>query len=61
VKRGGWGAELAALVMEHAFDDLDAPVARVGARAVPMPYNDNLEKAVIPSREDLIAAVRGLL
>jgi 2-oxoisovalerate dehydrogenase E1 component len=61
VKRGGWGAELTALVMEHAFDDLDAPVARVGARAVPMPYNDNLEKAVIPSREDLIAAVRGLL
>jgi pyruvate/2-oxoglutarate/acetoin dehydrogenase E1 component len=59
VKRGGWGGELAALVMEHAFDDLDAPAVRVGARAVPMPYNDNLEKAVIPSREDLLAAIRG--
>jgi 2-oxoisovalerate dehydrogenase E1 component len=61
VKRGGWGGELAALVVERALDDLDAPIVRVGARAVPMPYNDNLEKAVIPSREDLIAAIRGLL
>jgi 2-oxoisovalerate dehydrogenase E1 component len=61
VKRGGWGGELAALVMERALDDLDAPVVRVGARAVPMPYNDNLEKAVIPSREDLIAAIRGII
>ena len=61
VKRGGWGGELAALVMERALDDLDAPVVRVGARAVPMPYNDNLEKAVIPSREDLIAAIRGIV
>jgi 2-oxoisovalerate dehydrogenase E1 component len=60
-KRGGWGGELAALVMERALDDLDAPVVRVGARAVPMPYNDNLEKAVIPSREDLIAAIRGII
>jgi 2-oxoisovalerate dehydrogenase E1 component len=61
VKRGGWGGELAALVMERALDDLDAPVVRVGARAVPVPYNDNLEKAVIPSREDLIAAIRGIV
>jgi 2-oxoisovalerate dehydrogenase E1 component len=61
VKRGGWGGELAALVMERALDDLDAPVVRVGARAVPMPYNDTLEKAVIPSREDLIAAIRGIV
>jgi 2-oxoisovalerate dehydrogenase E1 component len=61
VKRGGWGGEVAALVMERALDDLDAPVVRVGARAVPMPYNDNLEKAVIPSREDLIAAIRGII
>jgi 2-oxoisovalerate dehydrogenase E1 component len=61
VKRGGWGGELAALVMERALDDLDAPVVRVGARAVPMPYNDNLEKAVIPSREDLITAIRGII
>jgi 2-oxoisovalerate dehydrogenase E1 component len=60
VKRGGWGGELAALVAERALDELDAPIVRVGARNVPMPYNDNLEKAVIPSREDIAAAVRGL-
>ena len=61
VKRGGFGAELSALVTEHAFDHLDAPVARVGARAVPMPYNDALERAVIPSQQDIIEAVRGVL
>jgi 2-oxoisovalerate dehydrogenase E1 component len=61
VKRGGFGAEVAALVMEQAMDDLDAPVVRVAARNVPMPYNDTLEKATIPSREDILAAVRALV
>jgi 2-oxoisovalerate dehydrogenase E1 component len=61
VKRGGFGAEVAALIMEHAMDDLDAPVVRVAARNVPMPYNDSLEKATIPSREDILTAVRGLV
>jgi 2-oxoisovalerate dehydrogenase E1 component len=61
VKRGGFGAELTALIMEKALDDLDAPVVRVAARNVPMPYNDALEKATIPSREDILAAVRGLV
>ena len=61
VKRGGFGAEVAAVLMEQAMDDLDAPVVRVAARNVPMPYNDSLEKATIPSREDILAAVRGVL
>jgi 2-oxoisovalerate dehydrogenase E1 component len=60
VKRGGFGAELAALVAEKAIDDLDAPVVRVGARAVPMPYNDALERATIPGQADIVAAVRSL-
>ncbi len=61
VRRGGFGAEVAALVTEKAFDCLDAPVARVGARHVPMPYNDALERAVIPTAQDIAAAVRALL
>jgi 2-oxoisovalerate dehydrogenase E1 component len=61
VKRGGFGAEVAALVAEKALDYLDAPIVRVAARAVPMPYNDTLERATIPSQEDIVAAVRSLL
>lgn len=57
----GFGAEIAAMVMEEAFDWLDAPVARVGMRDVPMPYNDNLERAVIPSQADIVAAIRSVL
>jgi 2-oxoisovalerate dehydrogenase E1 component len=61
VKRGGFGAEVAALVTERAFDELDAPIVRLGARNVPMPYNDKLEQATIPSRDDIAVAVRRLL
>ncbi len=61
VKRGGFGAEVAALVTEHALDSLDAPILRVAARNVPIPYNDRLELAAIPSREDITAAIRRLL
>jgi pyruvate/2-oxoglutarate/acetoin dehydrogenase E1 component len=61
VKRGGFGAEVAALVSEKALDELDAPIARVAARTVPMPYNDNLERATIPTKEDIVAAIKSLL
>ncbi len=57
---GGFGAEVSAMVIEKAFDWLDAPVLRVAARDVPMPYNDQLESAVIPSQERIIEAVRSL-
>jgi pyruvate/2-oxoglutarate/acetoin dehydrogenase E1 component len=60
VKRGGFGAELAALVSEKALDELDAPIVRVAARAVPIPYNDTLERATIPTQQDVVAAVKGL-
>ena len=59
-KFGGFGGEIAASVTEAAFDWLDAPVARVGALDVPMPFNDRLERIVIPSAERIIAAVKGL-
>lgn len=55
---GGFGAEISAMVMEKAFDWLDAPVMRVAARDVPMPYNDRLEAIVIPSQNDIVAAVQ---
>jgi pyruvate/2-oxoglutarate/acetoin dehydrogenase E1 component len=61
VKRGGFGAEIAAMVTERGFDLLDAPIVRVAARNVPMPYNDKLEVATIPSRDDIMAAVRSVL
>jgi 2-oxoisovalerate dehydrogenase E1 component len=61
VKRGGFGGEIAALVSEKGLDLLDAPIVRVGARNVPMPYNDKLELATIPSRESITAAIRSVL
>ncbi len=59
--RGGFGAEVAAMVVDKAFDYLDAPVARLGAPHTPMPYNDRLELEVIPSQERIVEAVRALL
>ena len=61
VKRAGFGAELAALAAEEVIDELDAPVVRVGARPVPMPYNDALERATIPTQADITAAIRSVL
>ena len=60
VKRGGSGAELASLIAEECFDALDAPVKRVAAANVPMPFSPELEKLVLPNPDSLIAAVREL-
>ncbi len=60
-RTGGLGAEIAAEINERAFDWLDAPVTRLGARDVPMPFNATLERAVIPSTKDIIAAVKALM
>ena len=54
----GIGSEMAALMMEHAFDYLDAPVLRVTGEDVPMPYAANLEKLALPSPERIVKAVR---
>src|SRR6266576_4305722 len=54
---GGVGANLAALVQEQAFDDLDAPVARVTGADVPMPYSKPLEQIAFPHEPQVVAAV----
>ncbi|MED1472424.1 alpha-ketoacid dehydrogenase subunit beta [Bacillus salipaludis] len=62
VQRGGYGAEIASLINEsEAFDYLDAPVTRLGGKAVPIPYNVNLEKRAVPQVEDIIKAVKSTL
>ena len=57
----GIGAELSALMMEHAFDHLDAPVMRVSGKDVPMPYAANLEKLVLPQPDGIVAAAKKAL
>lgn len=59
-KSGGFGAEIAARIGEECFDDLDAPVGRVGGLNVPMPYTRNLELECIPNEKDVLAAVQKL-
>ncbi|HZS15880.1 MAG TPA: alpha-ketoacid dehydrogenase subunit beta [Candidatus Dormibacteraeota bacterium] len=54
----GVGAEVAATLQDLAFDELDAPVGRVAAREVPMPYSKPLEAACLPAVDDVVAAVR---
>jgi pyruvate dehydrogenase E1 component beta subunit len=59
-QQSGVGAEIAARIMEHAFDYLDAPVARVSGKDVPMPYAANLEKLALPSVADVVAAAKAV-
>src|SRR6266852_2362649 len=56
--QSGVGAEIAARVMEHAFDYLDAPVLRITGKDVPMPYAANLEKLALPSIAEIVDAVK---
>ena len=56
----GIGSELAALMMEHAFDHLDAPVKRVAGQDVPMPYAANLERMALPQTENIIEAAEAV-
>ena len=59
-QQSGVGAEIAARVMEKAFDYLDAPVARVSGKDVPMPYAANLEKLALPSVADIVEAAKAV-
>jgi pyruvate dehydrogenase E1 component beta subunit len=59
-QQSGIGAEIAARIMEHAFDYLDAPVMRVSAKDVPMPYAANLEKLALPSITEVIEAAKAV-
>ena len=57
----GYAAELSATIMDHAFDDLDAPVERVAALDMPIPYSQPLEEVVIPNADRIAAAARRAL
>jgi pyruvate dehydrogenase E1 component beta subunit len=58
--QSGMGSEIAALMMEQAFDWLDAPVKRVTGKDVPMPYAANLERLALPQVEDVVAAAKAV-
>jgi pyruvate dehydrogenase E1 component beta subunit len=58
--QSGVGAEIAARLMEQAFDYLDAPVARITGKEVPMPYAANLEKLALPSVAEVIEAAKAV-
>lgn len=60
-RSGSLAAEVSARIMEGAFYELDAPVARVCSAEVPMPYAQHLEQAALPQVEDVVLAVRGLV
>jgi len=60
-QQSGVGAEVAARIMDKAFDYLDAPVARVSGKDVPMPYAANLEKLALPSVAEVVDAAKAVL
>jgi 2-oxoisovalerate dehydrogenase E1 component beta subunit len=55
------GAEVAAVIAQHAFEDLDGPIVRVATPDVPIPFSPPLEQAVLPSVERVRDACRELL
>ncbi|MCV7079696.1 transketolase C-terminal domain-containing protein, partial [Mycobacterium szulgai] len=59
-RSGSLAAEVMARIMEGAFYELDAPVARVCSTEVPMPYAKHLEQAALPQTADIVATVHGL-
>lgn len=61
VERGGTGAELTALIQQKAFDHLDAPIGRIGARNTPVPFAPQLEDYVIPGVAAIVEGVRNLI
>jgi pyruvate dehydrogenase E1 component beta subunit len=60
-RTGGFGAELAARIQEELFDELDAPIQRIGARNVPIPFAPPLEDFVLPHAGQVADAVRGMV
>jgi pyruvate/2-oxoglutarate/acetoin dehydrogenase E1 component len=61
VRRGGYGAEIAAMVAEEAFDDLDAPPKRLAGLETPIPYAQHLEKTVVPQVDDIVRVAKELV
>jgi len=60
-KRGGYGGELSAMISEELFDDLDAPIVRIGALDTPIPFSPQLESYVIPNAMDIVNAIKKML
>ena len=60
-RTGSFSAEISAQIMEKAFDDLDAPVARVCSAEAPMPYAKHLEEATLPQVDQIITAAREMV
>jgi pyruvate dehydrogenase E1 component beta subunit len=60
-RTGSFAAEISARIMEQAFDELDAPVARVCSEEVPMPYSKHLEEAALPQAGKIVNAVRAMM
>ena len=60
-RTGGVGSEIAAMIAQDLFDELDAPIVRVAAADTPFPYAPALESAYLPSLEAVVVAARGLL
>lgn len=58
--QGGWGGTVASIVADEGFELLDAPIRRVAAACVPLPFADRLEAAVIPTVDTVAEAVRAL-
>jgi len=61
VTNGGFGAEIAARIGEQLFDELDAPVTRIGCRFAPIPFAPELERTLLPGTPDLISGIRRLM
>jgi acetoin:2,6-dichlorophenolindophenol oxidoreductase subunit beta len=59
--QGGWGGTLASIAAEEAFYDLDAPIRRVAAACVPLPFAANLEQAVVPTADRVATVVHEVL
>jgi acetoin:2,6-dichlorophenolindophenol oxidoreductase subunit beta len=59
--QGGWGGTVASIVADEGFELLDAPIRRVAAACVPLPFADALEQQVIPTIDSVVAAIRALL
>lgn len=56
-KRGGVGGDIAAMIMEEAYDDLDGPVQRIAGKNIPIPYSLDLEKVSVPTVEEIIEGI----
>ncbi len=61
IKRGGFGGEIASVVAEEAFDDLDAPPRRLAGLETPIPYAQHLEKTVVPQVDDIVRVAKELV